>query len=157
MAGKIYKTAQGVALDIDHLRLINETVVAVGNMGVNSRGDRVNSDGSIKEHRNDIMKKTYRTNATVAGKGVINSQGRISDIKPAAPASSSTGQVSSTRRQTQTTATSAPTTEASKETTQPNLRGSLAQAINETAVESTVNEDSDLLTPSTNSRTITRI
>lgn len=58
---KKYTTAQGTSLDIDNLRLVNETVIAVGNMSVNARGDLVAKDGSVKQTRNDIMKDTYRT------------------------------------------------------------------------------------------------
>lgn len=65
MAGKVYKTAQGTQLNIDHLRLLNEGVVAVGNMHVNARGDQVNADGSVKQTRTDIMRKNYRLNANL--------------------------------------------------------------------------------------------
>lgn len=67
MNRRIYKTAQGISIDVDQLRLVNEGVVAVGNMGVNARGDIVNADGTIKESRNALMKKTYRTSAVTAG------------------------------------------------------------------------------------------
>ena len=37
----VYRTARGLQIDIDQLRLANETAVAVGNHRVNARGDRL--------------------------------------------------------------------------------------------------------------------
>ena len=64
MAKNIYRTAQGQLVDIDTLRLVNEDAVAVGNMSVNARGDRIASDGTVLETRNEIMKKRYNANTT---------------------------------------------------------------------------------------------
>lgn len=68
MSKNIYKTAQGRALDIDNLRLANETTVAVGNMKVNARGDRVASDGTVTVPKETIMKNHYRLNTPWVGK-----------------------------------------------------------------------------------------
>lgn len=59
MTKNVYKTAQGKLIDMDKLRLVNESVIAVGNMGVNARGDRVDPNGEVVETRNQIMKKRY--------------------------------------------------------------------------------------------------
>jgi hypothetical protein len=152
MTRKTYKTAQGVAIDMDQLRLLNERVVSVGNMGVNARGDQVHPDGSVKEDRNTIMKKTYRTNSTVAGKGIVNSRGEFNASN--VPAKTAESNVSS-RRSTATTVESGTRTE----TTPAIMRGSLAQAIIGTdttpAEENTATDD--IFAPSNNTRTITRI
>ena len=57
--GKTYKTAQGKILDIDSLRLVNETTVAVGNMKVNARGDQLGPGGQIIKTRNQVMDQHY--------------------------------------------------------------------------------------------------
>jgi hypothetical protein len=43
MTAKKYRTAQGRIVDLGALQLKNESVKAVGNMGVNARGDVVDS------------------------------------------------------------------------------------------------------------------
>lgn len=65
MTKNIHKTAQGQLLDMDSLRMLNEKTVAVGNMNVNSRGDRVTPSGSIIETRNQIMSKRYNHSTSV--------------------------------------------------------------------------------------------
>lgn len=47
MSHKIYKTAQGKALDMGALIAKNEKTRAVGNMKVNARGDTIDSTGKI--------------------------------------------------------------------------------------------------------------
>ena len=43
MTRKVYRTAQGKLVDLGRLQLQNETTRAVGNMGVNARGDKIDS------------------------------------------------------------------------------------------------------------------
>lgn len=62
MGKNIYKTALGQRVDVDALRLINESVVTVGNMPVNARGDEVKPDGTVIRTRNEIMKEHYNRN-----------------------------------------------------------------------------------------------
>jgi len=146
MNKRVYKTAQGVQVDIDHLRLLNEKVVAVGNMSVNARGDQVHPDGTIKTPRNEIMKNTYRTNAVVAGKGKVSSATNATKVT-GAPAQPGTPAKKVT--------TPPPAVETKTEETTPTImRGSLATSIvgNDSAPETT-----DLLSPSTTTRTIKRI
>ena len=59
MAKNIYQTAQGLQVNIDQMRIINEKSVAVGNMQVNARGDQVSRSGEIIKSRNEIMKDHY--------------------------------------------------------------------------------------------------
>lgn len=48
MAGKkVYRSSQGKSVDLGALLLQNETVRAVGNMGVNARGDRIDIRNKI--------------------------------------------------------------------------------------------------------------
>lgn len=75
MANKTYRTAKGQTLDIGSLLLQNENTRAVGNMGVNARGDKINSENKIIKGRNEQMtqhyKKTY--NKTVQDQPVYKS------------------------------------------------------------------------------------
>jgi hypothetical protein len=50
-----YKSMQGKEIDLDKLRLRNETTVAVGNARVNARGDKLGPGGKIIKKREDIM------------------------------------------------------------------------------------------------------
>ena len=62
MAKNVYRTAAGQHVNVDTMRLVNEGVVAVGNMSVNARGDQVAPDGSIIKTRNEVMKEHYNRN-----------------------------------------------------------------------------------------------
>jgi len=50
-----HRTARGLPIDMDRLRLANETTIAVGNMGVNARGDQLGPGGKIIKTRAEIM------------------------------------------------------------------------------------------------------
>ena len=62
MAGKVYRTAKGQSLDIGSLLLQQENTRAVGNMGVNARGDKINSDNNVIKSRNEQMTQHYKRN-----------------------------------------------------------------------------------------------
>jgi hypothetical protein len=47
MTKDIYKSAKGKPIDMGALRLKNEQTVAVGNMKVNARGDKIDDKGQI--------------------------------------------------------------------------------------------------------------
>ena len=57
---KVYRTAKGQTLDIGSLLLQNENTRAVGNMNVNARGDKINSENKIIKGRNEQMTQHYR-------------------------------------------------------------------------------------------------
>ena len=59
MSNNIYKTAQGKSLDLGQVQMQNETVRAVGNMGVNARGDRLDSQNQIIEKRARMAAQYY--------------------------------------------------------------------------------------------------
>lgn len=65
MTGRIYKTAQGKTVDLGAMILQNESVRAVGNMGVNARGDKIDSVGQPIVSRSEQIGKQYQqqTNA----------------------------------------------------------------------------------------------
>jgi outer membrane biosynthesis protein TonB len=63
---KLYRTMQGRMVDIDKLRAANENVQAVGNMGVNARGDVIGQGGRIIKTKDSVMKDYYQTPKGVA-------------------------------------------------------------------------------------------
>jgi len=60
MAKKEYKTASGKRIDFDTLSLKGEETIAVGNMSVNARGDRLGPGGDVVQKREEVMADYYR-------------------------------------------------------------------------------------------------
>jgi hypothetical protein len=58
---RMYRTMQGRMVDIDKLRAQNETIPAVGNMGVNARGDVLGPGGQIVKPKETVMREYYET------------------------------------------------------------------------------------------------
>ena len=56
MAGVKHTTAMGKAFDMDQLRLKNEDTIAVGNMNVNARGDKLGAGGKLIKTRNELIR-----------------------------------------------------------------------------------------------------
>lgn len=56
---RTYKTARGKVIDMDKIKLANENVVAIGNMKINARGDKIGVGGKIEAGRNKIMDQIY--------------------------------------------------------------------------------------------------
>lgn len=56
---RIYKTTRGKMIDIDQVKLANETAIAVGNMKINARGDKLGPGGTIISGRNEVMDRAY--------------------------------------------------------------------------------------------------
>ena len=59
MTRKIYKTAQGKAIDLGSLLLQNEAVRAVGNMNVNARGDLIDSGNKVIDRKNRQIQRQH--------------------------------------------------------------------------------------------------
>ena len=66
---KAYKTARGKIIDLDKIKLANETVTAVGNMKVNARGDKLGVGGQVIAGRNQVMDRVYAVNNAVSPRG----------------------------------------------------------------------------------------
>jgi ribonucleoside-diphosphate reductase alpha chain len=58
---RIYKTALGKTIDIESLKLQNETVIAVGNQRVNARGDEIDTAGKVVRTKDEQMAEHYRS------------------------------------------------------------------------------------------------
>ena len=68
MTGK--KTNRGQTIDMAGLVLQNETAVAVGNMNVNARGDKVNEKGQVVKTKTEQAQAYYQNNPKAAVKTV---------------------------------------------------------------------------------------
>ena len=62
MTSKIYKSSQGRSIDLGTIMLQNEKVRAVGNMNVNARGDKLDSNNTVIETKpRQIQRQNART------------------------------------------------------------------------------------------------
>tara|TARA_B100001057_G_scaffold258891_1_gene259037 strand:+ start:4405 stop:4773 length:369 start_codon:yes stop_codon:yes gene_type:complete len=68
MASK--KTSRGQAIDMQSLALQNEKEIAVGNMGVNARGDKIDSDGKVVQTKTEQAQAYYQSNPKASVKTV---------------------------------------------------------------------------------------
>lgn len=50
-----HRSARGIPVDMDRIRLANETAIAVGNMKVNARGDQLGPGGKIVKTRAQVL------------------------------------------------------------------------------------------------------
>lgn len=78
MTKKVYRTARGSVVDLGALQLKNENTRAVGNMGVNARGDRVDSNNRSIESRNVQVSKQYKRQNNVSDSPVVPSKSSVS-------------------------------------------------------------------------------
>lgn len=120
MAKKEYKTASGKRIDFDTMQLKGEEVIAVGNMGVNARGDKLGTGGNVEKTREEVMADYYRIhNGTIPeDRPIIDA-----DDDPAGPMDN------------QITADAAPSIQADEIENDTITSDDLAQALAETATE----------------------
>jgi hypothetical protein len=59
---RVYKSARGKMIDMDAVKLANEDTIAVGNMKINARGDKLGPGGKVDAGRNEIMDRVYSVN-----------------------------------------------------------------------------------------------
>jgi hypothetical protein len=59
MTKQIYRTANGKVVDMGKLMLQNENIRAVGNMGVNARGDLLDHENQVIASKNQQVKRQY--------------------------------------------------------------------------------------------------
>jgi hypothetical protein len=82
MVKKIHKTAMGSTIDMELVRLSNETVRAVGNMPVNARGDLIDSKGAIVKSREQIVNEYYQLHSNVPSSKKVNRNTIVPDELP---------------------------------------------------------------------------
>lgn len=63
---KTHRTARGEAVDMDMIRLSNESTIAIGNMKTNARGDQLGPGGKVIKSRAQVMQEYHRLNTSVA-------------------------------------------------------------------------------------------
>ena len=71
---KMYRSSQGKGIDLGALLLQNENVRAVGNMGVNARGDRIDNKGKSIDSRVQQKKRQY--NKQIGPQDVVPSESK---------------------------------------------------------------------------------
>ena len=61
-----HRTARGIPVDMERLRLANEQTIAVGNMKVNARGDQLGPGGKIIKTRQQVMAEKNKLKGPIA-------------------------------------------------------------------------------------------
>lgn len=64
MTTKQYRTAMGKTVDMGALMLQNEQVRAVGNMGVNARGDKLDANNRVIDKKTRQVSRQYQKQTT---------------------------------------------------------------------------------------------
>jgi hypothetical protein len=59
MTKQIYRTANGKTVDMGKLILQNENTRAVGNMGINARGDMLDHQNQVISSKNQQVQRQY--------------------------------------------------------------------------------------------------
>ena len=62
---KIHRSARGDAVDMDMIRLANESTIAIGNMRTNARGDQLGPGGKVIKTRAQVMSEYHKLNTDV--------------------------------------------------------------------------------------------
>lgn len=86
MTRKIYKSAMGKTVDMGSLLLQNEQVRAVGNMNINARGDRLDSNNRVVEPKNQQVQRRYNKQTNVTSGPTAASTVSVRQAKDNAPA-----------------------------------------------------------------------
>jgi hypothetical protein len=60
-----HRTARGDAVDMDMIRLANESTIAIGNMRTNARGDQLGAGGKVVKTRSQVMQEYHKLNTDV--------------------------------------------------------------------------------------------
>ena len=82
--GNLRKTANGSFVDIDTLRLGNESVIAVGNLKVNARGDQLGPGGTPIASKQQVVNEYYNLHTPVVGARPLAQPSKTARAEPAA-------------------------------------------------------------------------
>lgn len=129
---RTYKTAKGKVIDMDKIKLANETVTAVGNMKVNARGDKLGPGGQIVAGRNQVMDRVY----AVDSGGYSPNNPEILAERQAMMEASKAKELHDLANNLVNTSSAEPIVDAESESVEkePTARGSLASSVAKTAV-----------------------
>jgi hypothetical protein len=117
----VRRTAMGQSIDMDRLRLANESVIAVGNTRSNARGDQLGAGGQVVKTRAQIQQDYYKLNTPTG------------DEAPIAQSSRAVAEADATVNLLQPTAEDTPVvaSSAAASATYNKPRGSFAEAVAE--------------------------
>ena len=110
-------------IDIDKVKLANESAIAVGNMKVNARGDKLGPGGQVVAGRNQIMDQVYNVPVAPSAGYSPNDPGIHADTQAIIEAN----QAAETQALAQTL--SAPVSPETNTPSAPAARGSLANSV----------------------------
>ena len=87
MTKKQYRSAMGKTVDMGSLLLQNESVRAVGNMGVNARGDTISSTNKVIEKKSRQVQRHNQRSTNVSNTPVATStsavkKARVAELSP---------------------------------------------------------------------------
>jgi len=85
MTTKQYRTAMGKTVDMGALMLQNETARAVGNMNVNARGDRLDSNNQVIDRKSKQAQRQYQKQSNVSGDALASQTPKKSTPAPTQP------------------------------------------------------------------------
>ena len=74
----IYRTNKGRPIDMDAIRAQNEKTIAVGNMGVNAKGEKI-KNGKVVETSNKRVRQ--HVNISPSQKASLKPQENVKDLK----------------------------------------------------------------------------
>ena len=135
MTTRIYKSAMGKTVDMGSLLLQNENTRAVGNMGVNARGDLLDSTNTVIEQKTQTVQRQYQKQTAFTPKSEIHTSSRaaksaIADDQPAAGPAAVVPEVVATPSNvvTEAPAVAEPVVTKNPEAELPGLAGALARS-----------------------------
>ena len=76
MTNRVYKSAMGKSVDMGSLLLQNENIRAVGNMGVNARGDLLDGTNTVIEQKSQTVQRQYQKQTASTTKAEIHTSSR---------------------------------------------------------------------------------
>ena len=84
----LYRSAQGKMVDMTKLSQQNELTPAVGNAGVNARGDKLGPGGVIIEKREEAAAQYHKIPKKIADQELTQNDSveEFNDVKPASSA-----------------------------------------------------------------------
>jgi len=81
----IRRTANGQTIDMDRLRLANETTIAIGNTRTNARGDLLGAGGQIVKTRAQIQQEYYALHTPMADNSDVVESIAVAQNTPVMP------------------------------------------------------------------------
>lgn len=79
---KAHRSARGESVDMDFIRLSNESTIAIGNMKTNARGDELGHGGKVVKNKAQVMQEYHKLNTPVADNRPVTSSKQTVADKP---------------------------------------------------------------------------